>query len=335
MVEVFRTAFRDIVNYRIYETTWWISQVFAFMSLIVMFWSFQIKDKLKMMLLLGLGTTFLAISASFLGNWTLTVLFALASIRNYVFCYFEWRELKGRGVARWVWYFFAGVFITATVASTIILVHIIRVDTAGTWVEWLICMTLIGLIVGNVISGTDLMRLSFVANRSFNIINHWYFANVIAVIIACLTISSNIIYYVRMFFSWRHEKKALKTRVAVAIDKAPGAIGPYSQATVYNGVIYVSGQLPVDPKTGDLCEGDIAQQTSLVMSNIAAIVEAGGSSMDNILKATILLTDMGHFAQVNEAYAAFFEGDPPARICYQVAALPKGASIEIDAICAL
>ena len=335
MVDVFVSAFRDIVDYRIHETTWWISQVFAFMSLIVMFWSFQIKDKLKMMLLLGLGTTFLAISAAFLGNWTLTVLFALASIRNYVFCYFEWRALVERPVARWLWYFFAGVFIVATVASTVLLVHVIRVDTAGTWVEWLICMTLIGLIVGNVISGTDLMRISFVANRSFNIINHWYFANVIAVIIACLTISSNIIFYIRMFFAWKKERKAMKTRVVVATDKAPGAIGPYSQATVYNGVIYVSGQLPIDPATGELIAGDIGQQTHMVMSNIAAIVEAAGSNMENLLKCTILLTDMGDFAQVNEAYAKFFPGTPPARICYQVCALPKGACVEIDAVCAM
>ena len=217
MVEVFTNAFRDIMDYRIHETTWWISQVFAFFALIVMFWSFQIKDKLKMMLLLGLGTTFLAISASFLGNWTLTVLFALASVRNYVFCYFEWRALKERPVARWWWYFFAGMFISGTVASTVILVHILQVDTAGTWVEWLICITLIGLIIGNVISGTDLMRLSFVANRTFNIINHWYFANVIAVIIACLTISSNIIFYIRMLVAWIKKRRAER----VAGEAAP------------------------------------------------------------------------------------------------------------------
>ena len=335
MVEVFRSAFRDIMNYRIYENTWWISQAFAFLALIVMFWSFQIKDKLKMMLLLGLGTTFLAVSASFLDNWTLTVLFALASVRNYVFCFFEWRALKERPVARWWWYFFGGVFISGTVASTIILVHIMQVPIAGVWVEWLICITLIGLIVGNVITGTDLMRLSFVANRTFNIINHWYFYNVIAVIIACLTISSNIIFYVRMFFAWRKQRKAFKTRVTVATDKAPGAIGPYSQATVYNGIIYVSGQLPLDPVTGELHPGDIGQQTHQVMSNIAAIVEAAGGSMDRLLKVTILLTDINDFVQVNEAYAKFFAGNPPARVCYQVSALPKGASIEIDAICAV
>ena len=123
-------------------------------------------------------------------------------------------------------------------------------------------------------------------------------------------------------------------RKAIITDKAPAAIGPYSQATVHNGVIYVSGQLPIDPATGELSQGDIAQQTQLVMSNIAAIVEAAGSTMDNLLKVTILLTDMNHFAQVNEAYAKFFSSTPPARICYQVTALPKGAMVEIDAICA-
>ena len=334
MVDVFAQAFRDIVEFRIHETTWWISQGFAFMALIVMFWSFQIKDKLKMMLLLGLGTTFLAVSAAFLENWTLTVLFGLASVRNYVFCYFEWRALKNKAVARWWWYFFGAVFIISTVASTIILVHIQQVDVAGVWVEWMICITLIGLIVGNVITGTDLMRVSFVANRAFNIINHWYFYNVIAVIIACLTISSNIIFYIRMFRLWRKDCKARKQRAVVSTEKAPGAIGPYSQATVFGGVIYVSGQLPIDPATGELVEGDIGRQTTQVMNNIAAIVDAAGGSMDLLLKVTILLTDIGDFAQVNEAYTKFFPGAPPARICYQVCALPKGANVEIDAVCA-
>ena len=121
----------------------------------------------------------------------------------------------------------------------------------------------------------------------------------------------------------------------VSTTKAPAAIGPYSQATIHNGVIYVSGQLPICPETGELSTGDVGEQTTLVMKNLAAIIEAAGSNMDNLLKATILLTDMGHFAQVNEAYAKFFTGAPPARICYQVCALPKGASVEIDAICAV
>ena len=124
-------------------------------------------------------------------------------------------------------------------------------------------------------------------------------------------------------------------RKIINTDKAPAAIGPYSQATVHNGVIYVSGQIPICPVSGQVSTGDIAQQAHLVMSNLAAIVEAAGSSLDNLLKATILLTDMNDFAKMNEVYASFFTGAPPARICYQVCALPKGVSVEIDAICAL
>lgn len=118
----------------------------------------------------------------------------------------------------------------------------------------------------------------------------------------------------------------------VTTSNAPAAIGPYSQATVHNGVVYVSGQLPIDPATGNLSLGVISEQTRLVMSNMKAILKAAGSGMDNILKCTILLTDMADFSQVNEAYAEFFPSDPPARVCYQVTALPKGASIEIECI---
>jgi len=115
---------------------------------------------------------------------------------------------------------------------------------------------------------------------------------------------------------------------------APAAIGPYSQATVHNGTIYVSGQLPIDPTTGEIVAGDISVQTHRAMKNLQAIIEAGGGKMEGILKATILLTDMADFAAVNEVYANYFPAPvaPPARICYQVVALPKGAAVEIDAI---
>ena len=118
----------------------------------------------------------------------------------------------------------------------------------------------------------------------------------------------------------------------ICTKKAPLAIGPYSQATVHNGLIYVSGQLPIEPDSGELCTGDIAEQTNVVMNNLKAILDAAGSSMEKILKCTILLTDMAFFAKMNEAYGSFFESEPPARICYQVCALPKGAIIEIDCI---
>ena len=113
---------------------------------------------------------------------------------------------------------------------------------------------------------------------------------------------------------------------------APAAIGPYSQATEYAGLIFVSGQLPVDPATGNLVEGDIRDMTRQSMNNIKAILEAVGSSMDRILKTTVLLKDLGCFAAVNAAYGEFFPGPAPARACFEVAALPKGALIEIEAI---
>ena len=121
----------------------------------------------------------------------------------------------------------------------------------------------------------------------------------------------------------------------VSTNQAPAAIGPYSQATIHNQTLYISGQLPLDPGTGELVSEDIAEQTTQVIKNLAAIINSAGGTMENVLKATILLTDMANFATVNQVYATFFPTSPPARICYQVTALPKGAQVEIDAICAL
>jgi len=121
----------------------------------------------------------------------------------------------------------------------------------------------------------------------------------------------------------------------VSTNNAPAAIGPYSQATIHNNVLYVSGQLPIDPASGELITGDIKNQVKQVMQNLKAIVEAANGQMQNVLKTTILLVDMSHFAAVNEVYASYFPTNPPARICYQVCGLPKGAEVEIDAICAL
>jgi len=121
----------------------------------------------------------------------------------------------------------------------------------------------------------------------------------------------------------------------ISTEQAPAAIGPYSQATVHNGTLYVSGQLPIDPETGELVEGDVTQEAHQVLKNLRAIIEAAGSKMENVLKATVLLTDLGNFAAVNQVYAEYFPANPPARICYQVTALPKGAQVEIDAVCAI
>lgn len=120
----------------------------------------------------------------------------------------------------------------------------------------------------------------------------------------------------------------------ITAANAPAAIGPYSQATKSNNVVYVSGQLPIDPATGALSTEDIAGQTKLVMNNISNILEAAGSSLDKILMTTILVADLSDFGAINEAYGSFFEKDAPARACYQVAALPKNASIEVAVIAA-
>lgn len=116
--------------------------------------------------------------------------------------------------------------------------------------------------------------------------------------------------------------------------KAPSAIGPYSQGIIAQGFVFVSGQLPVDPETNALMlfEGNIKKQTELVLSNILAILQAAGCTQNHVVKTTILLTDINDFAEVNAAYADFFGDHKPARATYAVAALPKGANIEIEAI---
>jgi len=292
------------------NTSWIVSQVFAFIALIFMVSSFQAKKKLNVMLLLGFGTLFLAFSAWPLANYTLAILFLLASIRNYVFWFFDWQSLKGKistrtfyyaftiaftvitlvypiilshvyvtavaapGVAsswvdlvsnmdswrlviigisllalivsafyflsgdakdvksgnasdkevpRKVYYVFAVIFSTATIMSTTLLGHV----GMAWWLEWLICVTLVGLIIGNVLRGQNVMRLSFVANRVFNIFNHVYFNNPIAVIIASMAIVSNAIYYIRMLVNhlkggedFQKDTSAAAVKVAVA-DEEP------------------------------------------------------------------------------------------------------------------
>lgn len=116
----------------------------------------------------------------------------------------------------------------------------------------------------------------------------------------------------------------------ISTPAAPAAVGPYSQAVEFDGTLYVSGQLPIVPSTGNIPEG-IQAQTRQSLTNIGAILEASGRSFNDVLKTTVLLQDIGDFAAMNEVYAEFFTGDKPARVCYQVAALPKGALVEIDA----
>ena len=117
----------------------------------------------------------------------------------------------------------------------------------------------------------------------------------------------------------------------VQTEKAPAAIGPYSQAVKAGGLLFVSGQIPIDPATGALVRGGICEQTEQICKNIAAILEAAGSTLARVVKTTCFLADMGDFAAFNEVYARYFTGRP-ARACFAVKALPKGALAEVEAV---
>lgn len=119
---------------------------------------------------------------------------------------------------------------------------------------------------------------------------------------------------------------------AITTKNAPAAIGPYSQAIENNGTVYVSGQLPINPATGEFAEGGIKELTRQSLTNIKNILAEEGMTMANVAKVTVLLADISNFAAVNEVYAEFFEAPYPARSAFAVAALPKGAEVEIEAI---
>ncbi len=122
------------------------------------------------------------------------------------------------------------------------------------------------------------------------------------------------------------EKKVINT------DEAPAAIGPYSQALKVGEMVFVSGQIPIDPATGDTVQGDIKAQTRQVLTNLNAVLTAAGSSLEKTVKTTVYITNMDEFSQVNEVYSEFFTDQPPARACVEVSRLPKGVAVEIDAI---
>ena len=123
------------------------------------------------------------------------------------------------------------------------------------------------------------------------------------------------------------------SKTIISTQNAPAAIGPYSQAVRHGDTLYVSGQLPLNPETKKM-DDDVSAQTEQSMNNIKAILKEPGSSMENVIRCGIFVTDLADFATVNEMYASFFEGDYPARATVQVAALPLGAKVEIDAIAA-
>jgi len=120
----------------------------------------------------------------------------------------------------------------------------------------------------------------------------------------------------------------------ISTNEAPAAIGPYSQAVRSGSLLFCSGQIPLDPKSGEIVAGDITAQTGRVMDNIAGLLRAGGLGFDDIVKTTIFLTNLGDFQTVNQIYGSYFKNDPPARSTVHVAALPRGANVEIEVIAA-
>jgi 2-iminobutanoate/2-iminopropanoate deaminase len=124
-------------------------------------------------------------------------------------------------------------------------------------------------------------------------------------------------------------------RQTISTEDAPAAIGPYSQAIRAGDLLFCSGQIPLEPSTGELVKDDIEGQTRRCLENLAAICEAAGGSLARAVRCTVYLVDMNDFTRVNEAYGAFFDDEPPARVAVAVAALPKGADVEIDAVIAL
>lgn len=121
-------------------------------------------------------------------------------------------------------------------------------------------------------------------------------------------------------------------KVIIQTAQAPQAIGPYSQAVKANGFIFASGQIPTDPQTGQFVAGGIAEQTEQVLKNLAAVLEAAGSGLNQVVKTTVFLIDMQEFAAMNEVYGKFFREEPPARATVEAARLPRDARVEIEAI---
>ena len=132
---------------------------------------------------------------------------------------------------------------------------------------------------------------------------------------------------------WKRE--GFEGRQAVASADAPKAIGPYSQAIRAGSLLFVSGQIPLDPQTGAMVDGDIAAQTHRVFANLRAILDAAGATFDNVVRTTVYLADMNDFAVVNEIYGTYFSSPAPARATVQAARLPKDARVEIDLIASL
>jgi 2-iminobutanoate/2-iminopropanoate deaminase len=126
-----------------------------------------------------------------------------------------------------------------------------------------------------------------------------------------------------------------KKKEIVETDKAPGAIGPYSQAVGYNGLLFCSGQIAIDPDTGEVIEGGVEAETARVMANLSAVLDARGLDFHHVIRTTIYLKNMSDFNKVNAIYGRFFDQSPPARACVEVSRLPKDVLVEIDMIAAV
>jgi 2-iminobutanoate/2-iminopropanoate deaminase len=124
----------------------------------------------------------------------------------------------------------------------------------------------------------------------------------------------------------------MATKEIVSTENAPGAIGPYSQAVKTGGLVFCSGQIPIDPETGDFVAGDVGAQTEQVLRNLSAVLKAAGTSLDNVVKTTVFLADMNDFTAMNEIYTKYFDENKPARATVQAAGLPRAARVEIDCI---
>jgi len=127
----------------------------------------------------------------------------------------------------------------------------------------------------------------------------------------------------------------MSKKIIVTSSRAPAPKGPYSQAIIHQGILYVSGQIPIDPRSGELKKGTIQEEAELVLNNLKAIVEDAGAKMEDVIKITCYLTDIEDFAGFNSVYERFFSDSPPARTTVQVAGLPLGVKVEIDAIVAV
>jgi 2-iminobutanoate/2-iminopropanoate deaminase len=124
-------------------------------------------------------------------------------------------------------------------------------------------------------------------------------------------------------------------KTIISTENAPKAIGPYSQAVAWNGMVYLSGQIPLDPATGQLVEGGIVEQTERVLQNLKAVLEAAGSDLGHVLKTTVFLKDMAEFAHMNEIYGHYFAENPPARATVEAARLPRDVRVEIECVAAI